>query len=321
MRYTPTLGRLVSVGMLSCLMLGSLQQAGAAEPVLITKPKAFKTLVNPACSHCVTEAKRRAGELKPTDPVLAWTRPARRGGAIPYRFFMEPYRVISDSYGVFVYDPEAGFARGFSRSLDYSFYGWRNGIMVMKHKDGTLFSTLSGRAFAGPRKGEKLKAIPTITTHWGYWNDTYPSSVAYTMFEKYQPIELRKDDNSDSVRSRGPADKRLSANTSVIGVSYAGKTRAYRLSDLQKAGGLIRDTIGGKPVVVLWYAPTKTAAVYSPDLDRTKVAGGKSPQQATLDVQKDGSFIDRETKSRWGIEGTAQSGPLKGRTLRWVDSA
>jgi sugar lactone lactonase YvrE len=293
------------------------------EPVFIARPDAFKTLVNPACSYCVTEAKRRAGELKSNDPVLAWTRRNHEGGAIPYRFFLQPYRVISDSYGVFVYDPDAGFARGFTRSLDFTFHGWRNGIMVMKHKDGTLFSTLSGRAFAGPRKGQQLRAIPTITTDWGYWNATYPKSVAYSMFEKYQPIELPKVEHADSLRSRGPADKRLSGNTQVIGVDYAGKSKVYPLDALQKAGGLITDTVGGKPIVVLWYAPTRTAAVYTPDVDGTKAEGFKSTRQVTLTLDKTSKlspFVDRQTRSRWGIEGRAQSGPLKGRTLRWVNS-
>ena len=66
-----------------------------------------------------------------------------------------------DSYGVFVYDQDASFAR----SLDFTFHGWRNEIIVMKHKDGTLYSTLSGRAFARPHKGEQLRTIPTITTN------------------------------------------------------------------------------------------------------------------------------------------------------------
>ncbi|MCH7727790.1 MAG: hypothetical protein IH991_15110, partial [Planctomycetes bacterium] len=51
----------------------------ANEPVLIARPDAFKTLVNPPCSYCVTEAKRRAGELKPNEPVLAWTRRNHEG--------------------------------------------------------------------------------------------------------------------------------------------------------------------------------------------------------------------------------------------------
>lgn len=295
---------------------------GAGKPVLIARPDAFKTLVNPPCSYCVTEAKRRAGELKPNEPVLAWTRSNHEGGAIQYRFFLEPYRVISDTYGVFVYDPDAGFARGFKRSLEFTFHGWRNGIMVMKHKDGTLFSTLSGRAFAGPRKGEQLKVIPTITTNWGYWNAAYPKSVNYRMFEKYQPIELTKNDNADSVRSRGPADKRFAKQTAVLGVNYAGKTKAYPIAELEKSDGLIKDSVGGKPIMVLWYAPTRTAAVYTPDVGGYK---GKKPTQkvVTLIVDKENEsapFVDRETKSRWGIEGRAQSGPLKGKTLRWVDS-
>src|SRR5438270_10289205 len=76
---------------------------------VVARPDAFKTLVNPACSHCLDEAKRRAKELRPDDRVLAWTRGYSEGGAIPMRFFLNAHRVISDSYGVFVYDPDAGF--------------------------------------------------------------------------------------------------------------------------------------------------------------------------------------------------------------------
>src|SRR5438270_2547134 len=77
---------------------------------LVVLPEAFQTLVNPACSHCIDEAKRRAGELKPADRILAWTRGYSDGGAIPMRFFLNNYRVISDSYGVFVFDADAGYA-------------------------------------------------------------------------------------------------------------------------------------------------------------------------------------------------------------------
>jgi hypothetical protein len=88
---------------------------------LIARPEAFKTLVNPACSHCIDEAKRRGSELRADDRVLCWIRGYSDGGAIPYRFFLNPYRVISDKYGVFVHDPDAGYARGFAPSLDFRF--------------------------------------------------------------------------------------------------------------------------------------------------------------------------------------------------------
>src|SRR5580704_14395942 len=133
----------------------ALAAAPPAPPGRIARPDAFPTLVNPMCSHCRDEAKRRAGELKADDRVLCWLRGYSDGGAIPVRFFLNPYRVISDTYGVFVYDPDAGFARGFAPSLDFAFHGWRNGVMTMKHKDGTLYSCLTGVAFAGPGQGKR----------------------------------------------------------------------------------------------------------------------------------------------------------------------
>lgn len=100
---------------MSFILLLAAGDAWAAEPpqspILTAEFGAFKTLVNPTCSHCIDEAKKRGGELRDDDRVLAWIRGYSDGGAIPYRFFLNRYRVISDSYGVFVHDPDAGFAR------------------------------------------------------------------------------------------------------------------------------------------------------------------------------------------------------------------
>ena len=260
-RGTAVSGRTIGLAWLFAIVL--LARTLAAEPPLLVKPDAFQTLVNPNCSHCIDEAKSRAGDLRADDPVLAWTRGKYEGGAIPIRFFLNPYRVISDTYGVFVFDPDAGFARGYEPSLDFTFYGWRNGIAVMRHKDGTLFSTLSGRAFEGPRKGERLKPIATLTTSWGYWNKSYSGSVAYRMFEKYQPIELSRQDNADSTRTRAPANQRLVETAEVLGVTIAGTQRAYPLGGFPKEGGVIRDVLAGQELAILWYPATRTAAAYS----------------------------------------------------------
>src|SRR5437899_1064629 len=124
------------------------------EPTLIAKPEAFKTLVSPDCSHCRTENLRRKGELRADDRVLCFRQVFNDGytndGGIPIRFFLNRYRVLSDSWGVFVYDPDADYARGFRPEGRYTFYGWRNGVMVMKGDDGTLYSCLTGIAFHGP---------------------------------------------------------------------------------------------------------------------------------------------------------------------------
>jgi hypothetical protein len=291
-----------------------------AKPKLVARPSAFTTLVNPHCSHCRDEAKRRAGDLRAKDRVLCWLRGYSDGGAIPIRFFLAPYRVISDTYGVFVYDPDAGFARGFAPSLDFRFHGWRNGVMVMKHKDGTLYSCLTGLAFAGPKKGAQLKPVPTLVSDWGEWLKRYPGGVAYHMFDKYKPVELPLAVQTDSIKSRGEPDSRLPADTLVLGVAEGNQTRAYALETLAKSM-LTRDTLDGKAVVILWHAPTGTAAAYRPIADPPK--GVKQPSRVVALAKGDGSalapYVDKETGSRWDIAGRAVAGSLKGWTLQWLD--
>jgi hypothetical protein len=307
------------------LLLPLLAAAGAPAaqptPTLVVKPDAFKTLVNPQCSHCRDEAKRRAGELKDDDRVLCWVRGYSDGGAIPLRFFLNPYRVISDTYGVFVYDPDAGFARAFAPSLDFTFHGWRNGVMVMRHKDGTLYSCLTGLAFDGPRKGTRLEPVPALVSDWGYWLRRYPGGVAYHMFDKYQPVELPREVNEDSRKSRpAKSDGRLPADTFVLGVRHGQNARAYPLDALAKAG-LVHEEVDGQPVLVLWYGPTRTAAAYRPVASPAKKEDGK-PRPVTLERDPKGGevpFVDRETGSHWDVAGRAVDGELRGWTLTWMD--
>jgi hypothetical protein len=312
-------------------------------PPVVAKPDAFKTLVNPACSHCRDEAKRRAGELKPDDRVLAWTRGYSDGGAIPFRFFLNPYRVISDSYGVFVSDPDAGYARGFAPSYEFRFHGWRNGVMVMRHKDGTLYSCLTGAAFDGPRKGTRLAPVPAVVTDWGWWLGKYPDAVAYHMFDKYRPVELPAGENPDSVRSRGGPDPRLKPGEEVLGV-WAGKTaRAYPAAVLEE-NGLVTDAIDGGPLVALWEPKTRTASAYRPVASPPRkyrapepdAAGASKPDEGVpvpagtppaparkvtlAPGEPAGRFSDAETKSVWDVTGRCVEGELKGYTLEWVDS-
>jgi len=323
---------------LACFTLGEPPQ-----DTVFAKPDAFKTLVNPACSHCVDEAKRRAGELKPDDRVLAWTRGYSEGGAIPIRFFLNTYRVISDSYGVFVFDPEAGYARGFAPSYEFTFHGWRKGVMVMKHKDGTLYSCLTGVALDGPKKGKRLTPIPTLVSDWGFWMDKYPHAVAYHMFDKYKPVDLPGSDNLESVKSRGKNDPRLPDKENVIGVWSGTAAKAYPLSLLEK-NGMIADTIAGDPVVVLWEPQTRSGSAYRPMASPPRKykapqpgADGVSPPDDGVLLAKEsakprkltlkrslqptsGRFVDEETKSTWDVAGRCVRGELQGWTLEWIDS-
>lgn len=302
---------------LTFVSLALVEMVGAEDkPRVVARPTLFETLVNPNCSHLVDEVKRRPGELKPDERVLAWIRGYSDGGGIPHRFFFSKYPVISDTYGVFVCDPDAGFTQAFEPSLDFTFHGWRNGVIVMKHKDGTLYSGLTGIAFDGPEKGKRLKPVPYIATTWGYWFRAYPNAVTYHLFDKYQCTEIdRSKTREASSESRREARPDLPAEEAVLGLEIAGEARAYKLSDLAHSSWVVKDRLGGRDLVILYYHSTGTAAAYAP---RTE-GDGSTP----VTLIHDGSdpvapWRDKETSSWWGIEGRARSGSLENKTLEWL---
>jgi len=311
-----------------------------AKPVLVEKPDAFPTLVNPNCSHCIDEAKRRKDELKPDDPVLCWTRGYSDGGAIPIRFFLNAYRVISDSYGVFVYDPDAGYARGFAASYNFEFHGYRDGVMVMRDKsDGTLFSCLTGVAFQGKRTGERLTPIPTIVSTWGEVMERNPNAVTYHLFEKYKPKEIDGKPNEWSLKSQ-PAEYFPDRHSDrlVLAVRIGGKSIE---SWYDPAPSTFATTVKFANVnCVVLRSPSGATGVYepiasqprkwkAPNPDKSGVsppdAGEPLPDGKVLPDVAVKDFADAKGKivggdTTWGVDGRGLEGKLKGWTLKPVES-
>ena len=284
-------------------------------PKTLFKPDLFQTLVDPDCSYCHVEEKRAGDVLKSDDRVLAWIRGDHEGGAVPYRWFLAPYRVISDTYGVFVYDPDAGFVRGWPASVDFRFHGWRNGIMTMRHKDGTLFDCLTGEAFDGPRKGERLKPIPTIETTWGSWSKLMPKSVAYEMKPQFRPMPLPSAVDLKSKSTRPAPDPRLDPEARVFGLVNDGKAAAWPSASFGSGVEIHRLAIGRDAATILHDGRTGTTAAYS------SFTEGKTPRRVDLELDagdETAPFVDRTTGSRWSIAGRCVSGKSKGESLKWL---
>jgi Protein of unknown function (DUF3179) len=316
-RWTP--GRLLLALFLTATPARPAESGKA--PIVVAMPEAFESLLHPSCSHCFIEGNRRKAELRPDDRVVCWMQVQADGyvndGAIPLRFFLNTHRILDDGWGLFVYDPDAGFARGFAPGGGpYRFYGWRNGVMVIKGPDGTLYSGLTGLAFEGPRKGKRLQAEPTLVSDWGFWQKRFPQAVAFTMYDKYKPIDLPAAVNEHSRKSRGPADPRLSPDAMVLGVWDGQHARAYPLDLLEKTG-VIHDMANDQPRVVFWYRPTRTAAAYRQPWG-TSGLQGDAGWIFSLDSKQDAApFVDQRTRLHWDITGRPiESGPK----LVWLDS-
>jgi hypothetical protein len=284
-----------------------------AEPrKLIAKPELFSPLTEPPCSYCSTQDRK--GLVDRRDAVIAWLRAAHNGGAIPIRHFLSAPRVINDTYGLFFYDPDGGYTAAYEKDYGFRFHGWRGGVMVARGPDGTLYSALTGLAFEGPRKGQRLRRIASVTTEWGYWLMLHPESTAYDLFDgkRYAAAPLPGGISEDARASMGAVDPRLQPEALVVGVEAGGKTMAFPI-DLSLERAVLRGEVGGERVAVLWYGPTRSGVAFSEKLEErtlTLRADSVSPETAP--------FVDEETGTRWTIAGRAVDGPLRGKELVWA---
>lgn len=293
-----------------------------ASDSVVAKPSLFKSLTEPPCSYCSTQNKKNL--VRPDDQVIAWVRGAHNGGAIPIRHFLAAPRVINDTYGLFFYDPDGGYVSAFVKDYGYEFYGWKRGVMVVRGRDGTLWSALSGAAFEGPQKGNRLQRLPSTTTEWGYWLMLHPESTAYDLFDgkKYQMAELPKQMTPEATSSMGEVDSRLPALAPVLGVRVGDRTIAFPLAT-NKERAVYMSSIAGEQVSVFWYCPTRSAIAFSSTLEMVGPSSAASQQltfYASDSSPETAPFKDKETGTRWTLAGRGIDGPLRGKELQWIDS-
>ncbi|MBX7105078.1 MAG: DUF3179 domain-containing protein [Gemmataceae bacterium] len=281
----------------------------------VSRPDAADSLINPKSGQCLTEALRRAGDLKNSDRALAWTRGKEGGGAIPLRMFLNRYPVISDLHGIFVHDPEAGFARGFAANPDVRFQGWRGGIMSLRHADGTLYSSLTGVAFEGPKKGSRLTPLPSAVVNWGDWTQRFPRSVTFDMDERYKPADPLTIFRDGSRQSRGPGDDRVPADELVLGVWDGKQARAFRIAEFQSKPIRVDGDIA-----VFVSAAQKSAMAFGMSAERLTESG--RPESTAVRIGRIGEhpWGDLKTGSGFDEFGRGISGSLKGWTLAPIDA-
>jgi hypothetical protein len=276
------------------------------------KPGLFQPLSEPPCSYCSTE--NRKGFVKPGDRVVAWIRGAHNGGAVPLRHFLSAPRVINDTYGLFFYDPDGGYVSMFKKDYGYQFHGWRDGVMIVRGADGTLWSALSGQAIEGLQKGRRLERVPSMMTDWGYWLMLHPESTAYNLFDgrKYRKADLPVGLSPEAKQTMGTVDPRLKPLDWVLGIEQEGRTRAYPLDGAGERA-CFNDKVDGEPVAIFWHQATRCAVAFSSKLKGRELhffADSVSPETAPIK--------DQETGSRWTMAGRAVDGPLRGEELRWI---
>lgn len=229
--------------------------------------------------------------------------------------------------------------------LKFDFYGLYNGVLAMvDHETGSVWLQVSGKAVKGPQVGRVLKTGPLLNTTWRRWRQLHPETLvmapvpAYREFYDSKGVIVERGFDhfpnryfSSSITHR---DNRLPMHEMVMAVCVpkqldgpvptadapdpqAGGSayRAYPLKAFKGTSGVVNDVIEGPAVAVLYESKTATCAAVSREIDG-RVLTFECRNRA------DGSpaFYDRETGSRWTVEGAAVEGSLAGRRLERLNS-
>jgi hypothetical protein len=218
------------------------------------------------------------------------------------------------------------------RELNLDFFGLYNGVVALCDREsGSAFLHADGRFVTESLAGKSLAALPLLDTTWGEWKALHPDTLVMSPEGPFSARYAPKGKNEPRGYDRFPApffkptvkrgDKRLPPFDKVLGVVLpAGKDgvqprRAYPIKALESAGGLVNDESGDMKIVVFLQPGSATANAFSRKLgNRTLTFEARKTDAGGL------AYYDRETSSRWNIEGRAEEGPLLGSTLNRLEN-
>jgi thiol-disulfide isomerase/thioredoxin len=212
------------------------------------------------------------------------------------------------------------------RALVFEVAGVYNGTIILRDRQTrSLWAPFSGRALEGPLAGRKLERLPLSVTRWDEWTARHPRGEVV-----WAPPSAREGHGSwyepgkwGIVTEMGSTlqawDPRLPENELVYGVEGNGTTgadgswagKAYLLKWIRQSNGIVNDTAGGVPLVVVARGPLDVAGY-----DRRVKSGELTfrPSSGSQAVMN-----DAQTGSDWSGDGEALSGPLQGERLRPLD--
>ena len=199
--------------------------------------------------------------------------------------------------------------------LTFDVLGLLDGVFRMRDREtGTIWTHLDGKAIAGPLDGQRLSMVPIPQTTWGQWKSDYADTLVLDPDTQFQdryvrPVQIGVFNPNEAIYG----DDRLPSNTLVVGVEIEGVYKGYPIAQLEEAGSVINDTVGGQPIVVFYDSEARTGVAYLRQVDG---------QVLEFDnVMEDGFEIkDRATGSSWDIHGRTANGAYGEVRLEFVPS-
>jgi len=210
----------------------------------------------------------------------------------------------------------------------------------LRHSDLVMFDRqteswwqqATGRGIVGSYTRTALEFLPSQLISWQQFRELHPDGVVLSRdtghvrsygsnpYSGYDKV----DSNPFLLDDRTLIDGRLNPKVRIVGVVIDDEEVAYPLPVLAEVG-VVNDTVGGEPVVVLWVPGTVSG------LGAATVAGGeevgtavvfsrRAADESVLEFETagDAGMRDTATGSTWSLDGEAIDGPMAGERLEPV---
>jgi hypothetical protein len=144
--------------------------------------------------------------------------------------------------------------------------------MLEDQTTGSWWRQATGAAVAGPRKGQRLAAIPSRQTTLADWLASHPASLVMQADAAAAAADnYPKDDAFEKGTSRktltGTDPESWHEKAWVVGVEIGGRAKAYDWNRLRRER-VINDAVGGTPIVLVLGADGATFFVFErPDAE------------------------------------------------------
>nr|ART36066.1 B537 [uncultured bacterium] len=191
------------------------------------------------------------------------------------------HEVVNDRIGdlsfVLVYSPLSGTVAGFDATSDtgpdqfgVSGLVYNSGTLLFDHASESLWLPAEGLAIAGPRKGQRLAAIPATETSWADWLTRYPKTQVLTTDTGHQR-PYGQDPYADYAANselRFPLaarSDRYHPKEPVMVLGREGHYRAYPFAELAAHDAAFTDTFAGATYRIDFNYPDQRVLVTDAD--------------------------------------------------------
>ncbi len=202
-------------------------------------------------------------------------------GALPRAYpigLLDRFEVINDSVPGLAFVVARCGLTGITAAYDRSVAGrvlefvnsgalWRDTLVLKDRATGTLWSSATGAALAGPLAGKRLTPVPALLARASDWQRAHPDSLYLDLdVDTSEPLLLRLYNASQwqGVSGEKTRDSRHKPKEQVFTVGDGEEALAFTAGEIEAAGRL-ETNLSGQPVSLRWDSSFEAPRAYGAD--------------------------------------------------------